>query len=99
MLLQEYESLSGRVRVFLRIVDQLGSLATIPFKSKSNLPISDSFKKILLLRCDGIGDVVFSTPAITALRLRYPNARIDLVVGPWCRDVAAMIPEVDNVLV
>src|SRR5215510_3619088 len=100
MRTSEYESLSGKVRLFLKVVDELGSLATRPFKSKQagSLPSPDAVKKILLVRCDGIGDLVFSTPAIAAIRKRYPNARLDLVVGPWCRDVAAMIPGIDNII-
>jgi ADP-heptose:LPS heptosyltransferase len=100
MKVLEYESLSGKVRLFLKVVDELGSLVTWPFKSMHarTLPTPDSVKKVLLLRCDGIGDVVFSTPAIAAVRKRYPNAQLDLVVGPWCRDVAAMVPGIDNLL-
>jgi lipopolysaccharide heptosyltransferase II len=81
-------------------VDELGAFATRPFKLKQarSLPIPDAVKKILLVRCDGIGDLVFSTPAIAAVRNRYPNAQLDLVVGPWCRDVAALIPDIDNIL-
>ena len=35
---------------------------------------------ILLIRLRMIGDVVFTTPAIRALRRRYPDARISYLV-------------------
>jgi ADP-heptose:LPS heptosyltransferase len=47
--------------------------------------------KILIVNLGGIGDIVLSVPALTALRRRYPQARIDLltatknlgIVGRW----------------
>ena len=36
--------------------------------------------KIALVRTDRIGDIILSTPALKALRARYPKARIDYIV-------------------
>jgi ADP-heptose:LPS heptosyltransferase len=37
--------------------------------------------RILLLRQDRIGDVIVSTPILRALRTKYPEARIDIMLG------------------
>jgi ADP-heptose:LPS heptosyltransferase len=36
--------------------------------------------RIVLIRTDRIGDIILSTPALKALRARYPDAQIDYVV-------------------
>lgn len=40
-------------------------------------------KKILLIRNDNIGDLICTTPAIEALRKKYPNNQIDIVVNSY----------------
>ena len=45
--------------------------------------------RILLVRLRLIGDVVFTTPAVTAIRDAFPEARITYLVEP----AAAPIPE------
>ena len=40
-------------------------------------------KKILLVRNDNLGDLVCTTPAIEALRKKYPNNQIDIVVNSY----------------
>ena len=45
---------------------------------KRRLP--SDIKKILIIRTDRIGDIVLSTPALAALRRRFPEAEIDYVV-------------------
>jgi len=39
--------------------------------------------KILLIRNDNLGDLICTTPAIEALRKKYPEARIDIVVNSY----------------
>ncbi|NPA40540.1 MAG: glycosyltransferase family 9 protein [Thermodesulfobacteria bacterium] len=39
--------------------------------------------KILLVRNDNLGDLICTTPAIEALRKRYPYAQIDIVVNSY----------------
>lgn len=55
-------------------------------------------RSILLIRPDHLGDVLFTTPALTMLRRALPNARISYLVGPWARDLVAGNPDVDETL-
>jgi lipopolysaccharide heptosyltransferase II len=43
--------------------------------------------KILLVRLDHIGDLLMATPAIAALRRRFPEARIDLLGGERAKEI------------
>lgn len=46
-----------------------------------------------------IGDVLLCTPALRALRTRYPQAQLDLLTPPSSAQVLRGAPEIDNVLV
>jgi lipopolysaccharide heptosyltransferase II len=54
---------------------------------------------ILLIRLRLIGDVVFTTPMIRALRDRYPQARLIYVVEPVAAPVVAHNPHLSQVIV
>lgn len=47
-------------------------------------------RRVLLLRPDHLGDVIFALPAVEAVRRALPEARVDLLIGPWAR---ALFPE------
>jgi lipopolysaccharide heptosyltransferase II len=55
--------------------------------------------KILLVRLRQIGDVVFTTPAVRALRRRFPDSRITYLVEPAAAPVVALNPDIDEVIV
>jgi lipopolysaccharide heptosyltransferase II len=55
--------------------------------------------KILLVRLRQIGDVVFTTPAIRALRERYPDAHLAYLVEPHAAPVVARNPHLDEIIV
>jgi predicted lipopolysaccharide heptosyltransferase III len=55
--------------------------------------------KILLVRLRLIGDVVFTTPIIRALRRRYPNAHLAYVVEPSAAPILHRNPHLDEVIV
>ncbi len=55
--------------------------------------------RILLLRHDRIGDAIISTPILTLLRQRFPEARIDLLLGRRNAVAAPLIPAVDRAIV
>ena len=54
-------------------------------------------REVLVLRLDRIGDVLMALPALADLRRALPSARIQLAVGRWSEEVAAMAP-VDDVI-
>jgi lipopolysaccharide heptosyltransferase II len=54
---------------------------------------------ILLVRLRLIGDVVFTTPILRALKRRYPDARLTYLVERAAAPVVADHPDVDEVLV
>jgi lipopolysaccharide heptosyltransferase II len=55
-------------------------------------------ERILVKRPDHLGDVLLITPALAVLRARYPDAIIDVLVGPWAADVLAHNQDIDHVL-
>ncbi|MEO5739636.1 MAG: glycosyltransferase family 9 protein [Vicinamibacterales bacterium] len=55
--------------------------------------------KILLVRLRLIGDVVFTTPAIRAIRRHYPGARITYIVEEEAAAVVRHNPHLDTVIV
>jgi lipopolysaccharide heptosyltransferase II len=55
--------------------------------------------RILLVRLRLLGDVVFTTPLLRALRRRYPDARLTYVVEPLAAPVVRDNPHLDEVIV
>lgn len=55
--------------------------------------------RILIVRLRQIGDVVFTTPAIHALRDRYPDAHLAYLVEPAASAVVAANPHLTDVIV
>lgn len=54
-------------------------------------------KKILLVRNDNVGDLICTTPAIEALRKKYPNNQIDIVVNSYNYDAIYKNPFIDKI--
>ena len=55
--------------------------------------------KILLLQLKRIGDLISTTPAITALRANFPDARVTLVISNKCAELAPAIWDVKRIWV
>lgn len=55
-------------------------------------------KKILIIRNDGIGDMLNSTPAISALRASYPDAHISVFGKYPSSEVLKFNPDVDEII-
>jgi len=73
----------------LRLFARLSAL----FLPISNLHIPSS---ILLIRPDHLGDLLFTTPALRALREAFPQVRITCLVGPWAEAVVTGNPNIDE---
>lgn len=56
-------------------------------------------QRILVVRLDHLGDVLFSRPALAALRRAHPRARITALVSPAGAELLARDPAVDECLV
>ena len=54
---------------------------------------------ILLLQLKRIGDLILTTPAIAALREKFPEATLSLVVAPAVEGLLPAIPGIDKVFV
>lgn len=55
-------------------------------------------ERILIARCDNIGDVVMLSPAIKAIREQYPDAQLSLLTSPAGFSIAGLLPWLDEVL-
>jgi predicted lipopolysaccharide heptosyltransferase III len=55
--------------------------------------------KILLLQLKRIGDLILTTPAIAALREKFPGAHLSLVVSPAVSELLPAIGGIDKVLI
>jgi len=56
-------------------------------------------RRILLVRLSAIGDIVFASPLVSALRRAHPTAHIAWLAQPECRKLLAHHPDLDEVIV
>ena len=54
---------------------------------------------ILCIRCDHIGDLLVSTPAIHRLRTLWPDAEIDVITSPAGRVALEGNPDIDHIFI
>lgn len=59
----------------------------------------DPTARVLVVNLAHIGDLLHTMPLVRSLRRQRPEATIDLLVGPWCAELARRIPGVGSVLV
>ncbi|MCS7265371.1 MAG: hypothetical protein NZ805_11115, partial [Armatimonadetes bacterium] len=50
-------------------------------------------KRILAIRCDYIGDLLMTTPALRALRQRFPKAHITVLAQPSSSMILRLNPD------
>ncbi len=55
-------------------------------------------RRILLIRPDHLGDLLFTTPMLHVLRQSLPEAQITALTGPWGQAVLANTPDLDALL-
>jgi lipopolysaccharide heptosyltransferase II len=61
-------------------------------------PAPDRVRRVLVIRLDLLGDVVMSLPAVRALRVRYPQAHLTMLVLPFARGLLEGCPDLDDTL-
>ena len=69
------------------------------YKLRQKIETLPDIHKILIIRVDGIGDLLNSTPAIALLRENYPSAEITVLARPLNAPVLLGNPHIDRVLV
>lgn len=60
--------------------------------------LTKSIRKILVLRYRSIGDILLANPALEALRKRFPNAIIDILIDDSFEEILQDNPNVDNII-
>lgn len=77
----------------------LRSFATLSVPARPRIPPAfPNAPRILVLRPDHIGDLLFATPALHALRLALPQAHLTCMVGPWGQAVLEHNPNLDELI-
>lgn len=56
-------------------------------------------KRILFITLSNVGDIILTTPALSAVRRRFPSARIDVMVGPAGKGVFDRDPAVFKTII
>lgn len=56
-------------------------------------------RRILIVEVNWIGDVLFSTPFIRAVRKAYPESHIACLLHPRCREMLESNPRVDEIII
>ena len=78
-------------RVCFRVLDFIGDFF---FSRKKNIPRKIS--NILVFRPDHLGDVVFSIPSLEVLQEKFPEAKIDILIGPWSSSLMKNISQLNG---
>lgn len=54
--------------------------------------------RMLVIKLCCLGDILFATPVVRALKKRWPRAHLAYMVGAYCRDLVAADPAVDEII-
>lgn len=76
-----------------------GAAPLLGVRPRSDATTTSSWRRILALRLDRLGDLVMTLPALAELRKLAPEAEIELAVGSWNEELARGLPFVDSVRV
>jgi lipopolysaccharide heptosyltransferase II len=89
------DTIRQRVRLLLlRLVPHLARPLRLGNQQDYPFIRSPSVDRILLIRPDHLGDLLFTTPAIRLLREAFPEAHIAYLVGPWSKAVIENNPNI-----
>lgn len=79
------------------VVGGAASLARLRFPAGARpAPGMPGAPRVLVLRPDHLGDVLLSTPALSALRAALPQAHIVALLGPWAVEALRANPAIDE---
>ena len=54
-------------------------------------------RRVLVIRPDHLGDMLFAVPALRLLRAYLPEAHITVLAGPWSAEIVERLPYLDEV--
>ncbi|MBU1086346.1 MAG: glycosyltransferase family 9 protein [Candidatus Omnitrophica bacterium] len=85
------------------LLDAIGTIffaavRLLRFAASSKTWDENTAKNILVVRNDRVGDLVLSTPALRALRQKYFDAKIHLLVNKYAKDLVLNNPNIDKIL-
>lgn len=83
-------------RLLAHLIHAVGN-ALFPRRNRC-APSPENVRRIVVTHFHYIGDVFFATPAIAALKRRFPNAAIDAVVHSRARDVLLGNPHLREII-
>lgn len=92
--LENRNRIKRQAQHLLRLLLSAVGFCTQSRQVERNRPI----QSILVVRVDLLGDVVLSLPAVRALRRKYPEARIDMLVQKSTAAILDGHPDIDTVL-
>ncbi len=78
---------------FLLRYPLLIALSLLRLRRKAGQP-----KKILVIRLDRMGDFVLTLPLLQNIRLKYPEASVDILLRPYTRELALVSEAADQIL-
>jgi len=98
------KSLRKTEGIYFILVDCLGSLIFFLGRLLRLIPATREFskeniKRILVIRTDRIGDVIFSTPCVRALREDFPESFIGFLTTPYTKDLLLDNPDISEVII
>jgi len=70
-----------------------------PRDARPSDPLKRRFERVLLIRLRQVGDVVFTTPLIRALRQQFAGAHLAYLVEPAAAPIVAGNPHLDEIIV
>lgn len=64
----------------------------------SGITLAASPARIAIFQALNLGDFLCTTPALRAVRRRYPEAEITMIGRPWAKELASRLPAIDRFL-
>src|SRR3989344_475823 len=96
MLKSLYKRTINFIRIFMLFLDYYIYLVLSPFKFTKIK--QDKIKNILVIELLKIGDLIVTTPVITALKEKYPSSKIYFLVGKGYKQVLEDNKKIQEVL-
>ncbi len=102
--ISKFKIILRKNRVLVLIVHYFVKTISIAFffekirnKGKEKTICKEDVRNILILRLDGLGDLVMSTPSFAAIREYFPASNICLLAGSWSRELVEAMPFFDKI--